>query len=100
MPVSVSTTRTVSRRSTRTRSCATRHAEMLPPDAAAARRDRAPTGRWPRPSLVDAETIEDALVWLKPKERMVVHEGPGDAGASGPAQADGRRHGERRGEES
>ena len=35
-----------------------------------------PDGRSPKPSLVDAETIEDALDWLKPKERMVVMKDP------------------------
>ncbi len=49
------------------------HELMLPQVqslAVAARSSR--TGPSPRPSFVDAETIEDATIWLKPKERMVV----------------------------
>ena len=76
MPVSVSTTRTVSRPSMRTRSCApvTPRCCHLRRRADAAR--SRPSGRWPRRKLGDAETIEDALVWLKPKERMVVMKDP------------------------
>lgn len=54
----------------------TRHAEMLPP-ATPRRRGEIDTERaLAEARLSDAETIEDALVWLKPKERMVVMRDP------------------------
>jgi membrane glycosyltransferase len=49
-----------------------RHADMLPA-ATPRRRGEIETERaLAEAKLSDAETVEDALVWLKPKERMVV----------------------------
>jgi membrane glycosyltransferase len=49
-----------------------RHADMLPP-AAARKRGVIETERaLAEAKLADAETIEDAIAWLHPKERMVV----------------------------
>ncbi len=49
---------------------------MLPP-ATPRRRGEIDTERaLAEAKLSDAETIEDALVWLKPKERMVVLHDP------------------------
>ncbi len=51
-----------------------RHAhELMLPDAQPRRRGEVePDRAVAQAKLVDAEAIEDAAIWLKPKERMVV----------------------------
>jgi len=49
-----------------------RHEDMLPPPSPRRRGEIEPDRAIAEAKLVDAETIEDALAWLKPKERMVV----------------------------
>ena len=53
-----------------------RHAEMLPPPTPRRRGEVDTERALAEARLSDAETIEDALVWLKPKERMVVMKDP------------------------
>jgi membrane glycosyltransferase len=48
------------------------HEAMLPPTPPRRRGDIEADRAVAAAKLVDAETIEDALAWLKPKERMVV----------------------------
>ena len=48
------------------------HLDMLPPAPARRRGDIETERALAAAKLVDAETIEEALEWLKPKERMVV----------------------------
>ena len=53
-----------------------RHVEMLPPPVPRRRGEIDTERALAEAKLSDAETIEDALVWLKPKERMVVMKDP------------------------
>jgi membrane glycosyltransferase len=50
----------------------TRHEAMLPPAPARKRGEIDPERAIAEAKIVDAETIADAIQWLKPKERMVV----------------------------
>ena len=49
---------------------------MLPPPTPRRRGEIDTERALAEANLSDAETIEDALVWLKPKERMVVMKDP------------------------
>jgi membrane glycosyltransferase len=49
-----------------------RHEDMLPPPITRRRGEIEADRAIAEAKLVDAETIDDALAWLKPKERMVV----------------------------
>jgi membrane glycosyltransferase len=48
------------------------HEAMLPEGQPRRRGDIEPDRAVAQAKLVDAQTIEDATIWLKPKERMVV----------------------------
>ena len=48
------------------------HREMLPPASSRKRGEIEAERAVAQAKLVDAETVEDAVAWLKPKERMVV----------------------------
>jgi len=48
------------------------HEAMLPEHPPRRRGEIEPDRAVAQAKLVDAETIEDAAIWLKPKERMVV----------------------------
>ena len=49
-----------------------RHEAMLPPPPPRRRGEIEADRALAEAKIVDAETIDDALAWLKPKERMVV----------------------------
>ncbi|WP_083532989.1 glucans biosynthesis glucosyltransferase MdoH [Bosea sp. WAO] len=75
------------------------HESMLPQVQPRRRGEIEPERAVAQAKLIDAETVSDAMIWLKPKERMVVlhdrallgllanlPEGPAHAGAEAPAR--------------